>query len=245
MAWRQVLDNLSRLVYGDQALCCLCNSPVFNDVGMCSKCTGDLKRQMAWVCKVCGIPVRRPLELCHECRLNLYYFDMQRSAGIYNGRLMSAIRRMKYTGERWLSRPLGWLLSQVAGQFGHVGIVVPVPLAGSSLKARGYNQARDLAAEVSSNICVPLADILEREEARGSQARLDRRDRWRNLRGTMSVTRGTHLGGIAVLLVDDVATTGATLDEAARALKSAGAGDVYCVTLARTLPYRLAEEEGC
>ncbi|MGI6620839.1 MAG: ComF family protein [Bacillota bacterium] len=273
MAWLEALDKLSHWVYGDPARCPLCfapvssgspiprghpfsehgrNAPVAGDAGIftgiCSECTAQLAQQMAWVCKVCGMPLRPPLELCNDCRLNMYYFDVQRSAGIYTGRLMSAIRRMKYSGERWLSRPLGRLLSQVARQLSHefspVGLVVPVPLSRSSLKARGYNQAKDLAAEVSSNIRVPLADILEREEARGSQARLSRRDRWRNLRGTMSVSGGSRLAGVSVLLVDDVATTGATLDEAARALKSAGAAEVLCVTLARTMPYPSTREEG-
>ncbi|HHX09941.1 MAG TPA: ComF family protein [Firmicutes bacterium] len=244
MAWLRILDRISRFVYGEPTYCCLCNAPDFTGTGICSNCTGEIARQMAWVCEVCGIPLRPPLQLCHECRLNMRYFDMQRSAGTYKGRLMSAIRRMKYRGERWLSRPLGWLLSQTARPFSHVGLVVPVPLAVSNRNVRGYNQAKDLAAEVSANICVPLADILEREEARGPQARLNRPDRWRNLKGTMKVAQGVQFDRTAVLVVDDVATTCATLDEAARALKSAGASDVFCVTLARTLKYPRGQEEG-
>ncbi|HOA70271.1 MAG TPA: phosphoribosyltransferase family protein [Bacillota bacterium] len=244
MAKLRIIGGVSRVLFGEPAYCCLCGAPASAGVGICGHCLEVLAQEMAWVCKVCGIPLRPPLELCNGCRLNMYWFDVQRSLGIYHGKLMSAIRRMKYGGERWLSRPLGRMLSRLAEPFSYVDLVVPVPLVGSTRRARGYNQAKDLAQEVSANICVPLADILEREEARGPQARLNRSDRLRNLRGTMRAAHGFDLDGARVLLVDDVATTGATLDEAARVLKSAGAARVCCVTLARTLQYPLAEEEG-
>lgn len=229
-----VIEQLSYFAYGQPGHCCLCSAPGGTCNGICPRCNNELTQQMASACKVCGMPLRSPLELCSDCRLNMYYFDIQRSAGIYEGRLRSAIRRMKYHGERWLSRPLGLLLSQVALPFCHADMVVPIPLGAASKKTRGYNQARDLAVEVSGKISLPLADILVREEVRDHQAQLNRLGRWQNLKGTMKTADCCNIKGAQVLVVDDVTTTGATLDEAARALKHAGAENVFCVTLART-----------
>ena len=204
-------------------------------MGICGKCRDALRLQMLHVCKICGLPLRTPLEICQDCRRNMYYFDAGRSLGVYGGHLKHAINRMKYYGQRWLSRPLGLLLGEIAQSFFDSDIVVPVPLESRSKKVRGYNQARDLAVGVACKICLPLTDILVRKAPREHQARLDRSGRWQNLRGTMETRDSRIIRGARVLVVDDVITTGATLDEAARALKLAGATKVVCVTLARTL----------
>ena len=230
-----VLDRFSHFVFGQPSYCCLCGALDEGDIGICDLCRERLARQVAWACQVCGIPLRPPLKLCGDCRINLYHFDMQRSCGIYRGHLKHAILKMKYGGERWLARPLGHLLSLRAECFSGVGLVVPVPLGVSSSKTRGFNQAKDLAQEVAFNNSLPLADILVRGEIGEHQSGLKRPGRWRNLKGSMRAIPSYRLGGTRVLVVDDVTTTGATLDEAARALKHAGAEKVFGITLARTL----------
>ncbi|MBP8613974.1 MAG: ComF family protein [Firmicutes bacterium] len=192
---------------------------------------------MANTCNVCGIPIPPPFNLCETCRKNLCYFDAGKSAGIYGGLLKNAIVRMKYYKERWLSRPLGRLLSEAVVFQEEIDMLVPIPLEPSSMQKRGYNQAKDLAIEVSSKIKLPVFDILIREGKKDRQAKLNRVSRWENLRGTMTVRSGYQLMGATVVLVDDVTTTGATLDEGARALKEAGAQRVLCATLARTAKY--------
>ena len=151
--------------------------------------------------------------------------------------MKNAIVRMKYYKERWLSRHLGRLLSEAVVFQEEIDMLVPIPLEPSSMQKRGYNQAKDLAIEVSSKIKLPVFDILIREGKKDRQAKLNRVSRWENLRGTMTVRSGYQLMGATVVLVDDVTTTGATLDEGARALKEAGAQRVLCATLARTAKY--------
>lgn len=190
---------------------------------------------MAWVCEVCGAPLRPPLRVCSDCQRFLYIFDGQRSAGIYEGDLRNAIIRMKFQGERWLSRPLGWLIARAAGDFLPVDLVIPVPIDPGSRIRRGYNQAMDLAREVSGLLDVPLAHVLNRDKRYSHQSELGRNKRWGNLKESMSPKRTVDLRGLRCLLVDDVTTTGATLDEAARVLKHLGAEKVFCATVARTL----------
>jgi len=237
-------DSLSYILFGQPAFCALCERPLAvtrgledttGELGICSKCIEELASQMKWVCKICGMPLKQPLEICRICQKNMYYYDAQRSCGIYQGQLRRAIIRMKYGGERWLSRPLGRALARVARCFMPVDLIVPVPLEPMSKLERGFNQALDLAVEISRKISAPVYDILRRDRAREHQARLGREKRWENLRRTMVAKKQVDLSGYFVLLVDDVTTTGATLDEAARVLKALGANKVFCVTVARTV----------
>lgn len=251
---RRLAGRLTDLVYGRPSQCALCGEVMsrqrgrrprregearifsFSDSpGICDVCLDRLSREMSWVCEVCGAPLRPPLRVCHDCRKCFYTFDAQRSAAIYDGQVKTAIIRMKYQGERWLSRPLGWLVAGAAGEFLPVDLVIPIPLEPGSRIRRGYNQALDLAKEVSNLLEVPLLDILSRHKRYSHQVDLGRRMRWGNLRESMVARRDINLRGQKCLLVDDVTTTGATLDEAARVLKKLGAERVYCATVARTL----------
>jgi len=126
-------------------------------------------------------------------------------------------------------------MARAAAEFLPVDLIVPIPIEPGSRVRRGYNQAQDLATELSSIIDVPAMDLLARQKRYAHQAELRRNMRWRNLTESMSSKTDINLRGQRVLLVDDVTTTGATLDEAARALKTMGAEKVFCVTVARTL----------
>lgn len=244
------LDYLAGLVFGKPAVCALCGAPLSGNrrlfrrehavsdverIGVCQLCLDKLSSEMSWVCQVCGAPIRPPLRLCSDCQKNLYVFDGQRSAGIYQGDLRDAIARMKFQGERWIAKPLAALMQKAASSFSPVDILVPVPLEPGSLRRRGYNQALDLSKEFSLLTGVPVMDILKREKRYAHQAELGRDMRWSNLKESMRPRREMNLRAERVLLVDDVTTTGATLDEAARVLKDMGADKVFCVTAARTM----------
>lgn len=163
------------------------------------------------------------------------YFEAQRSVGVYSGDLKEAIRCLKYDGQRWLAGPLGRMLAEVALAFLPLDVVVPVPIDPGRGQERGFNQARDLAYHVSRHMDVLFLDPLLREERYKQQAGLGRSMRWENLEKSIKTGGHPALLGARVLLVDDVMTTGATLDEAARALRNAGAAVVYGVTVARTV----------
>jgi ComF family protein len=255
----RMLEVVSSVIFGKPRVCALCGSPLprtsqrrvddgpgpartggaldldLSQSGICARCLDKLSREMSWVCQVCGAPIRHPLRLCPDCRKNMYVFDGQRSAGIYQGDLKNTIARMKFQGERWLSRPLAYLLAGASREFLPADLLVPVPLEPGSSMRRGYNQAQDLAKELSALLGVPVMDILKREKRYAHQAELGRNMRWGNLKESMRPQRDVNLRGERVLLVDDVTTTGATLDEAARVLKGMGAEEVYCVTAARTM----------
>lgn len=243
---QSIIDCIQNVVFGYPTECALCGVkmssskklhglPMDRGIAICLDCLYALSRERKHVCKICGEKIKPPLSVCSNCLKNLFYFDAQRSAGPYRGNLQYAIWRMKYYGERWLARPLGALVAWAASEFMPIDFLIPIPLEPASMLERGYNQALDLVLEVSALLQVPVVDVLKREKRSHRQTKLSKRNRWLNLRGTMSVKDRVDFQGKRLLLVDDVSTTGATLDEAARVLKELGADKVNCATVAKTL----------
>ena len=144
----------------------------------------------------------------------------------------------KYGGCRSLSRGLGARLRESAADLlAAADVVIPVPLHRSRRRTRGFNQARELAAWLG----VPMVDALRRIRATPSQTDLPAAARHRNVRNAFALRRGharRKLEGLRIVLVDDVSTTGATIEACARVLRAAGAADVSAVTAARVVSQR-------
>jgi ComF family protein len=159
-----------------------------------------------------------------------------RTVGEYAGTLRDVVHALKYGGRRSLAAPLAAMMRERASALIEgAACAVPVPLHRSRLRARGFNQSADLARHLG----LPVLHALRRVRATATQAELPAAQRHRNVRGAFAATRAARaLAGCAVLLVDDVSTTGATLDACARALKAAGVAEVRAVTAARVVTRR-------
>jgi len=160
--------------------------------------------------------------------------DQAQAVGLYEGPLRSIIHSLKYEGRRSLARPLAALMRDRCGSILHgADVVVPVPLHSSRRRERGFNQALDLARGLG----LPVSLALRRVRATDSQITLPAEQRHRNMRDAFAPSRVPWRSGSidasVVVLVDDVSTTGATLEECARMLRRMGARDVRAVTAAR------------
>jgi ComF family protein len=166
-------------------------------------------------------------------------YDSMRAPYLYAGPLMNAIQRLKYNSETHLASPLGGLLSRYARTLlphPEEFVTVPVPLHKHRLRERGFNQGLLLAKVVASELGTPLDYLsLIRKRDTPSQTGLGRKQRRSNVANAFSVTSAAIFKGTRVLLVDDVLTTGYTLNECARTLKKSGALKVICLALARTV----------
>jgi ComF family protein len=184
------------------------------------------------VCGRCALP--RGMGECRGCGKLAPSLASLRAVCSYDGVARSAVHVLKYRGGRNVSRLLGELMRQhIAQRPLRVELVIPVPLSKRRRRERGYNQAELLAREIVHAVGASLAfDALDRRE-RPAQQGLDAAARLRNLEGAISV--GKPIDGKTVLLVDDVATTGATLSACADALKAAGAEEVRALVFARDL----------
>ena len=148
-----------------------------------------------------------------------------------------------------MAKPLGRLMISALPQGVDTDVIIPVPLHPTRLRAREFNQSLLLADQLSRHLARPVsATNLVRTAATDPQTTLSRQERLRNLRNAFEIRRPSDLSGKRILLIDDVFTTGATLNECARSLRNAGAGPVFALTLARTVdtalvPDRLYSEQ--
>ena len=198
----------------------------------CEACRRRTQRLEEPLCRRCGAEAEHARDSC-GCRGRLRSLARVRSAAAYEGPLEKAIHRFKYEGRRPLARPLAMLLAERLAVEGLAAEgICWVPLHGRRLRARGYNQAEPLARELAGICGLPLLGGLARLRNTPPQVGLDRIRRRENVRNAFS-WQGPGLPRVSLLLVDDVATTCATLDACAAALRAAGAGPVIGFTVAR------------
>jgi ComF family protein len=215
--------------------CELCVAPS-GGVLVCGACEASLPR-IAAVCPVCALPSPRG-EVCGACVRRPPPFDATLTALVYAFPTDRLLQRIKYGGRialaQWAGTALASAIAASRALRDRPARIVPLPLAASRQRERGFNQAREIAVHVARQTCVPLASPLVRIGAGPPQASLPWAERHRNVRGAFAA-RG-DVRGARIALVDDVMTTGATLAEAARVLVAAGALSVECWVVARTLP---------
>jgi ComF family protein len=219
-------------------------SPEFPD-GICAACGQGFVRNEGPKCSICGRPFpagTRPDHWCEGCLRKPPNYEGLDAPYAYEGTLATAILRFKYGGMARAAAVLGPLLADFA-----VGwlkdesdpVVMPVPLHSKRLRQRGFNQSLLLARHVAARLSTGLDYVsLKRLKHTPPQAGLNREERRKNMKGAFVLERSQAVEGRTILLVDDVATTGETLNECARILKKAGSGRVLCLVLARAAMVR-------
>lgn len=198
----------------------------------CRDCDDRLVRIEPPLCEHCGLDWPAA-GLCPSCRQRKPALTI-RSYARYTGRLVQALLALKYRPDRKLAGVMGgWLASLLEREPWKPTLIVPVPLAARRRQRRGFNQAELLAEALSRRAAVPLrSNLLRRVRETRSQVGLDRWERWRNVTDAFLAPPG-RLREEAVLLIDDLTTTGATLSACAEALHAAGVEDVWGLTIGR------------
>lgn len=202
---------------------------------LCADCLAQIPRVKPPFCTRCGDAVTAP-GLCARCQVAPLEIDRIRSAVYFKGTLRQAMHWLKYRGRTVLAVPLGGLMAEYWKQHPTpADVLVPVPLHTDRLRARGYNQAALLAREMARRVGLMVEEqTLVRCRSTSSQVKLNAQQRKQNVHGAFTCS-GDGLAGKQVLLIDDVCTTGATLEACAIALRAGGARQVQALTLARAL----------
>lgn len=192
------------------------------------------------MCRVCSEPfygeINTPFA-CGNCRERDFHFTCAVAAYRSRGVVREFIHRFKYNREFQLRIPLArWAAEGLADarlQAGRIDALVPVPLFTTRERHREFNQAAEIARLVAAGAGLPFQDCLLRLRNTTTQVRLHRRERMENLRNAFGMRHNALVRGKHLVLVDDVSTTGSTLDECARALLRGGAASVRALTVAR------------
>lgn len=211
---------------------------------VCQRCWLAIDYITAPTCYQCGQPFAAPPEgiassihRCGACLLHPPPYERARAVGLYCGVLRGAIHAMKYQRIYGLVEPLAALLyAQFAFHWGTQApdALVPIPLHRHRLREREFDQAYALAACLSRDTGIPLwPDILVRHRSTASQVGLNAEQRRRNVRGAFTLRDAQSCQEKTLLLIDDVYTTGATVQECARLFRRAGAARVEVYALAR------------
>lgn len=211
------------------------------EMDLCRLCFNSFAEVSSPLCPSCGRPFGSgggEDHACADCLAKEPFFDIARAPYIYEGLLMTAIHELKYARKSYLARSLGPLLASYAARWlGNPDglLVMPVPLHPRRLRERGFNQSLLLARHVASGLEAELDYLsLRRTRFTQPQTNLTSDERRKNVRKAFDVRGTAGVRGRTVILVDDVATTGSTLNECARVLKKAGVREVCCLALART-----------
>lgn len=235
---REIADGLIAVLLAPA--CAACDRPLDRPTHgpVCQPCWNSILPITPPTCDTCGdpLPSWRVISLehrsCPRCRRRGTRVTRARAIGEYSGSLRSIVHALKYDGRRSLAKQLAArIAAHGADVLDGAHCVVPVPLHRSRQRARGFNQA----AEIARHLPVPVHDALERVRATQSQTDLAAARRHANVRNAFALRRRGNVRGRIVVLVDDVSTTGATLEACTRVLLDAGAREVRALTAARAV----------
>jgi competence protein ComFC len=210
---------------------------------LCDECLSSFSTTQAGSCDLCGLPgtfnpeFPEEISFCRDCQEKRFAFQLARSFGIYDGSLVRAILLLKY--ER--IEPLGgWFAERLADvarsekERMESDVIVPVPLHRQRARERGFNQVDIVGRPLARRLRLPYRPVLlVRSRPRPEKHLLRYDERWEAVRGAFAMREGGRVDNLRILLLDDVMTTGATLDACARALRGAGAKSVLGLTIAR------------
>lgn len=220
--------------------CLLCADWQGGEHGLCSVCLGDLPWHNCPQCPQCGLPAYDN-QLCGNCIHSPPDFDATRALFRYEFPVSAMLQRYKYGDLLFLAETFGHLLAKYIAEKNaekyidkKPDLIIPMPLHPKRLQERGFNQSLEVARIISKNLGINLNhNACERIKLAPPQASLPLKERVMNMKGAFSCS--LHLDGLNIVVIDDVMTTGASLNALAKTLKKAGASRVDCWVIARTL----------
>ncbi|MFZ5968982.1 MAG: ComF family protein [Bacillota bacterium] len=235
----ELMEGLLDFVYPRNIFCMLCGEAIqkTEEYSLCDECRGEIGFIHGKACSQCG----KPLELlylpdqCHDCIRSSYHFDRGLSCVLYDENMKKLIYRFKYGGDRYLSYSLAQIMTDQLKKAGWTDIdgIIPVPLHRKKEKIRGFNQAKLLAQYISKFTGIPVYHkVLKRVKETQSQSALSRDERKDNLKNAFQLIEPAAIYNKRILLIDDIYTTGSTLNSCSKELRKGKPKEILVSTLA-------------
>lgn len=220
--------------------CLICNKKIDNEksIPLCIECFDKIHWNLPPFCTKCGrsMPIElSPLNLCLECKKKRYYFDRAWSASYYEGIMLECIHRFKYQQKFSLIDFFKNILCNFIEKYLEIekfNYLLPIPLHSTKLRERGFNQAFLLTQPIAKQFKKKILENVWRKKPTLSQTELNAKQRRENIKGAFAVKNPILIKGKNILIIDDVFTTGSTVNECALVLKKNGARIVEVLTIA-------------
>ncbi len=234
------VDSFLELIYPEKNTCFICETydESIGDKYICMDCEKRIKRLVPPLCSKCSKPIdyNSSADLCRECIDTERHFETAKSPYAYEGLIKKVIYSYKYYNKPYFYKFFGnSLVSYMqSNDYTDFDYIVSVPLHSSKMRKRGYNQSELLAKHIAARLSIPYADVLKRTKKTIKQSGQSRQERRKNLANAFAVKGSAEkIIHSSVLLVDDIYTTGATVEACSKALVKYGAGKVFVLTIAR------------
>jgi ComF family protein len=234
--WLNIINGFLSILFPTQCAGCKRYIKDFKYVYVCPACYEGLRLLPQRICPACAKPIQSEhADGCRECKERGNEFSYVLAAGVYEGALKEMIHYMKFNNKKSAAKVAAGLIMERVDHkiFTGADMIVPAPLSRGSAAERGYNQTYEVAKVLSAQTGIPLAQSVRKIRETLPQNKLDRKERLKNLKGAFEVK--DDVSGKTVVVVDDVFTTGATINEIARTLKKASAKEVRGLVIARSI----------
>jgi ComF family protein len=229
----RLTDVIARILFPRRCVFCKTVLNIDYDDYICTECAERIEKISGNVCEKCGVPIVG-VGRCRNCNSQEHQFDKGYAVYVYEGEIRATILRFKYNNKGGYARFFGRELAKYAEEceLPRVDYVVPIPIHKDRLRKRGYNQSLLVAEVYCKERGECCAALLERTGKTKPQSGLSKTDRAKNVKNAFAISdKSISIKGKSILLIDDIFTTGSTVDECARVLKKAGADKVYSLCL--------------
>ena len=235
---KALLNKVWDFLYPDNLECIFCSAEINEnrELACCEKCLDEYFKGRK-VCAKCGDKITSKTNYCLACKKEICLeYEFARAPFVYEGNAKKLVFNLKYNNGKWLAKYMAEFMKNEFEEMAvEVDAIIPIPLHNKRLIERGYNQSELLANELSKKIAIPaILNNLVKTKETTTQTKLTKAERQENLKGCFEITNKSEIAGKNILLIDDVFTTGATIEEASKVLKNAGANKIYILTFAHT-----------
>ncbi len=219
-----------------ECVCCFREISDETKFMVCEKCKDDLEILAGGLCPVCGDKTNAAGGCINGCKSKKYAFSSNQSLFYYTGAAAKIVKNLKYGGNQYIAKNIAEMLAEKRDYFDGVDSILFVPSSKKRIKERGFNQSKLVATSLGKNFDIPVLDALVKTKETIHQAGGTQKERLENLKDSFAADEkfANEIKGKTVLIVDDVFTTGSTLNECAKAVKKLRPKVIKTMTFAKT-----------